>query len=360
MKPYFEISKKVVLDNYNKLLSFADVISYSTKTNQIITKILEKNTDCFFSVHFTNELKHIEDMSRVIFLAQGWNNEEIKSLLALGISRFIVDNEFDLDIVIKYLEQSNVKNKIGLMLRLKLKERTVKTEKCFVFGMKSKVINDRVRQIRTNKLLDGKINMLGVHFHRKTQNMAEWNLKYELSNILEEDVLKMLDILNIGGGIPSKYANVNLNVIPGIINKINDFKDYLHENNIKLMVEPGRFIAGSAGKLITEVIGIHENNIIVNASVYNTNLDALIVPVKLCVKDEYSKEEAQNNKDIKSYTIKGSTPCSFDLFRYRVYLKEVNVGDELIFVNAGAYNFTTDFCDLEKLETKIVEDFGNE
>jgi len=38
----------------------------------------------------------------------------------------------------------------------------------------------------------------------------------------------------------------------------------------------------------------------------------------------------------------------------------VNVGDELIFVNAGAYNFTTDFCDLEKLETKIVEDFGNE
>lgn len=358
MKPKFIISKKDVLDNYTKLLSFADVISYSSKTNQIITKILEKNTNCFFSVHFTNGLKHIDDMNRVIFLAQGWNNEEIKSLLDRGISRFIVDNEFDLDIIIKYLEQSSVKTKIGLMLRLKLKERTVKTEKCFVFGMKSKVINDRIKQIRSNKLLDEKINMLGVHFHRKTQNMAEWNLKYEISNILEEDVFKMLDILNMGGGIPAKYANVNLNVIPGIINKINEFKDYLHDYNIKLMIEPGRFIAGSAGKLITEVIGIHENNIIVNASVYNTNLDALIVPVKLCVEHEYTKEEAEKDKTIRSYTIKGVTPCSFDLFRYRVYLKEVKVGDELVFLNAGAYNFASDFCDLEKLKTLVVDNFN--
>jgi ornithine decarboxylase len=44
-----------------------------------------------------------------------------------------------------------------------------------------------------------------------------------------------------------------------------------------------------------------------------------------------------------------------DLFRYRVYLKEVKVGDQLVFLNAGAYNFTTDFCDLEKLETQVVE-----
>ena len=112
------------------------------------------------------------------------------------------------------------------------------------------------------------------------------------------------------------------------------------------------------GKLITEVIGIHENNIIVNASVYNTNLDALIVPVKLCVEHEYTKEEAEKDKTIRSYTIKGVTPCSFDLFRYRVYLKEVKVGDELVFLNAGAYNFASDFCDLEKLKTLVVDNFN--
>jgi ornithine decarboxylase len=53
--------------------------------------------------------------------------------------------------------------------------------------------------------------------------------------------------------------------------------------------------------------------------------------------------------------IKGVTPCSLDLFRYRVYLKNPKVGDEITFLNAGAYNFTTDFCNLEKIENEILK-----
>ena len=115
------------------------------------------------------------------------------------------------------------------------------------------------------------------------------------------------------------------------------------------MLEPGRFIAAPAGKLITQVVGIHDNNIIVNASVYNTDMDALIVPVKLLVEGELKQGEGKN------YVVKGSTPCSMDLFRYRVWLFDIKVGDELVFLNAGAYNFSTNFCDLEELETEVVE-----
>jgi len=49
------------------------------------------------------------------------------------------------------------------------------------------------------------------------------------------------------------------------------------------------------------------------------------------------------------------TPCSMDLFRYKAYLDNPKVGDELVFLNAGAYNFTSDFCDLEKIETIVVD-----
>jgi ornithine decarboxylase len=97
----------------------------------------------------------------------------------------------------------------------------------------------------------------------------------------------------------------------------------------------------------TKIIGIYENNIIVDASVYNSDLDALIVPVKLKVEGELEKGTP--------YVIKGVTPCSLDLFRYRVYLENPKVGDELTFLNAGAYNFTTDFCNLEKLENEILK-----
>ena len=44
-----------------------------------------------------------------------------------------------------------------------------------------------------------------------------------------------------------------------------------------------------------------------------------------------------------------------DLFRYRVFLKDPKVGDKIVFLNAGAYNFATDFCGLKKLETVVVD-----
>ncbi len=118
---------------------------------------------------------------------------------------------------------------------------------------------------------------------------------------------------------------------------------------IKMFIEPGRFIAAPAGKLVCYITGVYENNIIVNASVYNTDMDAILVPVKLLIEGELEKGSGR------PYVVKGSTPCSMDLFRYRVYLDNPKVGDKIVFLNAGAYNFASDFCDLEKLETEIID-----
>ena len=346
-EPKFVISKSGIVKQFEKVGGLADIVSYSSKTNQTATGILEKETNAMFSVHFANELKHVKDKARVIFIAQAWSKEKIKELLGQGISQFIVDNESDLDCLLDYLRESETK--ISLLLRVKLRERTLKTERYFVFGMGSETVNKRIREIRADKKLGAKIKELGIHFHRKTQNMSEWDLQYAVSNILEQDTLKMIDLVDIGGGIPIDYANTNKKILPGIFKKIREFREWLNEKNIRLIIEPGRFISGPPTKLVTTIIGIHENNIIVNASVYNTNLDALVVPVKLLVEGELSKEEGR------PYVIKGATPCSMDLFRYRVYLSEPKVGDEIVFLNAGAYNFHSDFCDLNRVETEIVD-----
>ncbi len=358
MKAKFVISRKVALKKYNELKELTDIISYSSKTNPLITPILEDNTNCMFSVHFINELKNIKDKTRIMFLAQAWNNEIIKDLIKQGISWFIIDNESDLNILLEFIKNNDVK--INLLLRLRLKENTIRTEKHFVFGIYSNIVNERIKQINENKQIRDKIINLGVHFHRKTQNMAEWNLTYEIKNNLTQETLENIEVLNIGGGIPSEYANTNVNVINSVKKRINELKNFLNSYSLKMIIEPGRAISAPSAKLITEVIGIHENNIIVNASVYNSDLDALIVPVKLIVRGEYTKEDVQKDKTIHTYTIKGFTPCSMDLFRYRVYLKEVKVGDKIEFLNAGAYNFTSEFCDLDKLETEVVEELEDD
>ncbi|NUN11444.1 decarboxylase [Candidatus Micrarchaeota archaeon] len=340
MKPYFTLSKKIVLTQYEKVKELCDVVSYSSKTNPLVTPILEENTGALFSVHLINELKHVKDKSRVLFLAQALTQESIKELIELGVCRFVVDNESDLNELVKFLNENDVE--VSLMLRVKLKENTLKTERFFVFGLPSETVNNKIRELSKQK----GVKALGIHFHRKTQNMSEWDLVYDFTNIVSNDVLKLVKTVNIGGGLPSEYANTNVAVLEGIYRRIREFKEFLNEKNIQLMIEPGRFIAAPAGKLVTRIIGKHENNLIVNASIYNSDLDAVIVPVKLLVEGELSEGTP--------FVIKGVTPCSVDLFRYRVYLENPKVGDELVFLNAGAYNFASDFCDLEKLETKII------
>ena len=159
--------------------------------------------------------------------------------------------------------------------------------------------------------------------------------------------------LDIGGGLPSTYANTNAKVFDSIYKRIKEIKVWLNNKNIKLMIEPGRFICAPSVKLITYVKAVYENNIIVDASVYNSDTDAFTVPTKLLVENELDIK----TKNAKPFVIKGFTPCSMDLFRYRVYLKKPNVGDIITFINAGAYNFYCDFCDLEKLPTKIIDTF---
>jgi ornithine decarboxylase len=350
-KAKFILSKKVVLSQFEKLKEITPIVSYSSKTNQLITPILEKETDALFSVHFENELKHIKDFTRVIFLAQAWDEEQIQRLLDKGITWFIVDNQSDLEIIKKYLKGNSPKEKINLLLRIKLKERTLKTERYFVFGMPSRVVNEQIKLIRCDEEINSKLSMLGIHFHRKTQNMSEWDLDLELENIILPETFERIDVINIGGGLPSYYANTNVDVVDGVFEKLKKLRNFLKERDIKIILEPGRFICAPAVKLVTKIIGIDGSNIAVNASVYQGDTDAFVVPVKLLVEGELAKDSNEGH----AFVIKGCTPCSMDLFRYRVYLKEVKVGDQLVFLNAGAYNFTTDFCDLEKLETQVVE-----
>lgn len=337
----FILDKNKALEQYDLLKYHADLISYSSKTNPLISRILENQRDCLFSIHLENEVKHIQDKSRVLFLLQATSHEQLSRLIGLGIRWFAVDNEQDLEVLMSCMESCD--EQINLLLRLRLKQHTLRTEKHYVFGMEAERIVKQVISLRDSKCIE----LLGVHFHRSTQNMSEWNLKYEIEELLSP-ILDKLDLVNIGGGLPSEYANTNVKVLDSIFLKIDEFKSFLNSKGVKLMIEPGRFIAAPAIRLETKILSIHGNTIIVDASVYNSDMDALIVPVKLLVDGELTSKEG------KPFIIKGITPCSLDLFRYRVYLVNPKKGDTITFLNAGAYNFASEFCDLEKIETNTA------
>jgi ornithine decarboxylase len=341
MKAKFHLRKSKLIEQYETIKKECDIVSYSLKTNYEVGEILEDLTDCWISVHFIRSLEKIKDKSRILFFAQAWNVEDLDKIISKGVRMVVIDNEGDLQTLLEYLRNKEIK--ITLFLRMRMKEHTIHTGKHFVFGLNAKRVNQIILEEKNNPNLEA----LGIHFHRKTQNIHEWSMQYELKDSLTEETLNTIHWLNIGGGMPVKYKNSRAERLKYVFTEIKKLREWLKPYNIKLITEPGRYLAAPAIKLNAQITAIYNNNIILNCSVYNAAMDTFIANVRLEVDGECEKGHP--------YTIKGCTPDSMDIFRYRAFLDNPKVGDTLTFLNAGAYNFNSNFCNVEKIETIIEE-----
>jgi len=345
MDARFILFKRVVKNQIRMLTDLGLRISYSYKTNKEIGNIIQElpetqNID--FSIHAREEIDMIKDKNKIWFFTQAELEQELEEILKKGIRNFVIDNEIDLRRILNVIEKTQLV--INLSLRMKFQEHRIGTGKYFVYGMPAKKINEIIQEIENNRFID----KLGVHIHRKSQNTSEWEIKQEIIDSLTEESLRRLNVLNLGGGLPSKYRNYTSRVLLYIFEKIKEAKNFLTEYGIETVIEPGRFIAAPAVKLETEIIQVQGKNLIINTTIYNCALDTLIGGHKMLVEGELSEEEEGEH-----YLIKGNSPTRDDIFRYRVRLKNPQVGNKITFLNAGAYNYTTDFFGYKKLETEI-------
>ncbi|MBL7058994.1 decarboxylase [Candidatus Pacearchaeota archaeon] len=341
----FILSKQIVFDQIKKLLDLKLKISYSYKTNREVGNILqEKNLDVGFSIHAFEEIGMIKDKSKISFFTQAESEDQLKELFKKGIRSFVIDNEIDLERLLKVVKEEGIK--INLSLRMKFQEHRIGSGKYFVYGIPAKKINEIITRIKNNSNID----KLGIHIHRKSQNTSEWEIQEEIQDSLTQESLERINIINLGGGLPSVYRSYTSKVLPYIFEKLVIARKFLEKYDIETIIEPGRFVAAPAVKLETEIIQIYDSNIIINTTLYNCALDTVIGQHKMLVEGELEKED-----EGKYYLIKGNSPTRDDIFRYKVKLKNPKVGDKITFLNAGAYNYTTDFFGYKKLQTKIGE-----
>jgi ornithine decarboxylase len=340
----FILSKERVLEQTKKLIDLGLKVSYSYKTNREVGNILQESlSEVDFSIHAEEELEMIKGKSKIWFFTQAESEEELKEILQKQIKNFVIDNEIDLKRILKVISENKIK--INISFRMKFQEHRIGSGKYFAYGISSKKVNEIIETIKNNEY----INQIGVHIHRKSQNTSEWEIVEELKDSLSDQILEKIEFVNLGGGLPSEYRSYTSKVIPYIFQKLKDAKDFLNKYNIQTIIEPGRFIAAPAVKLETEIIQIQDQNIIVNTTLYNCALDTLIGQHKMLVEGELEKED-----EGEYYLIKGNSPTRDDIFRYKVKLKNPLVGDKIRFLNAGAYNYTTDFFGYKKLSTQVI------
>jgi ornithine decarboxylase len=226
---------------------------------------------------------------------------------------------------------------------MKLKEFTVHTEKHFVFGMYSEKINELVSELSQFKKVT-----IGIHVHRKTQNIGEWNLLEEIQNSLSEETLSKIKYFCSGGGYPIVYKNYPESQESPVLAKLKELKAGLNKKGIKLITEPGRYICGPSVELHTKILSIYDDTITLDCSIYNGAMDTFVANIRLPIKDETTEGY--------KYTIKGKTPDSIDIFRYKVFFaKPKKAGQKIIFGNAGAYTYSTNLFGLKKLPIKYID-----
>lgn len=341
----FILSKSRLIKQIRFLENLGLKISYSHKTNKEVGNLLQKiSPKTKYSIHAKEEIEMIKDKSKISFFIQAESIDELKKIIQKKIKNFVVDNETDLNNLLTASKSLN--KKISISIRMKFQEHRIGSGKYFVYGLPSKKVNKIISKLSNNPY----VGEIGVHIHRKSQNTSEWDIKEEIKDSLTKESLEKIKSLNLGGGLPVKYRSYTSKVIPYIFKKITETKKFLEEHDIETTIEPGRFLAAPCIKLETKIIQIQEKNIIINTTIYNCALDTILTETKMLIEEELPEE----NKDGDYFLIKGNSPTRDDIFRYKVKLKSPKLGDKITFLNAGAYNYTTDFFGYKKLETKIV------
>ena len=369
MEAKFILSKKAVLEQYSKLKDLGADISYSYKTNRKVGNVLQELaecSDCSFSLHNIEEIGMIKIRNKIFFFPQAWNQSEIEQIIQSGVRMFVIDNEADLKELINFLNKdeddknkdkdknSKEKIKVDICLRMKIQEHRIGSGKYFIYGMPARKVNSIIKELSANPSID----KIGIHIHRKSQNTSEWNIKAELEDSLADETLKRLSFAILGGGLPAEYKSYSSAVLPYIFSRIKEAGEWLAKRNIKAYIEPGRFIAAPSVRLRAEIIQVYDSIIVINCSLYNCALDTLLTNTKMLVIDELNdSNDSDNSGEGQFYLIKGNTPTRDDIFRYKVKLKHPKPGDKIVFLNAGAYSYATDFCSLQKLRTEVRKEF---
>lgn len=339
----FILNRNIVEEKVKSLFDLGLSVSYSYKTNHEVGDVLQNlNLGTFFSIHSKDEICMIKDKSKIIFFIQAESFEELERIIHQGILNFVVDNEIDFNNILSVAKSLNVK--INLSIRMKFQENRIGTGKYFVYGLPSKRVNELIIREKENKFID----KFGIHIHRKSQNTSEWEMISELNDSILSEVFDRLDFINLGGGLPVKYKSYSSDILNYIFKKLKETIEWLKERKVEVFIEPGRYIAAPSIKLETEIIQIQDKNIILNTTIYNCALDTILTGTKMIIEGELN-----DNEEGDYYLIKGNSPTRDDIFRYNVKLKNPKVGDKIVFLNAGAYNYTTDFFGYTKLKTVI-------
>ncbi len=362
--PAYIYSKNAILARYNELkTAFQDVdtlICFSVKSNSnlSICRILADAGSGFDVVSGGELFRAIKAggaPSKIVFAGVGKMDREIKYALENDIFMFNVESVAELEHINTLAGEVNKVPRVAVRInpdidaRTHAKTTTGKKENKFGIDLSEaeKIIKQSARYPN--------VDLCGLHVHLGSPIYTVDPYVCALKKILaliQNCRNEGLDIeyMNIGGGYCISYTGEKVIRPKDYVSKI---LPLVKEMQCNLIMEPGRFIIGNSGILISQVIYTKETVhgkkfVICNAAMNDLIRPALydafhrIWPVNTSIKmpSVENSNKSMVKKGMELVDIVGPVCESSDTFATDRALPKVKEGDLLAIFSAGAYGFT--------------------
>ena len=256
--------------------------------------------------------------------------EDIQSAYKQRVMLMTFDNEPELYKIAKHAPGARV------LVRIKVENIGSLVELSLKFGADSESAVFLLRKAKALGLVPE-----GVSFHVGSQcsNMENYLHALEISAAIFTEAKQeglTLNLLDIGGGFPIRHMDHDQHsLFEAIARTIRAETDRLFDKKVKIIAEPGRFLVGPAGVLITQVIGRTFRN---NKNYYYLN-DGIYADFSGIVFDhcKYELKTLRRGQKFLS-TVAGPTCDSFDTISLSEELPELDVGSVVYAKNIGAYS----------------------
>lgn len=350
--PLYVYSYHTLIDHYIKLkTAFSSIdalICYSVKANSnlaILKSLVDKGAglDIVSGGELFRAIRVGCPAERIVYASVGKTDKEIEEAIKRGILFFNVESLPELGNINRIARKLNSITRVAIRINPDVE---AKTHKFITTGKITNKFGIDLKQANKIFLLRNNFKNLeicGLHMHIGSQITESMPFVAAIKKVVEfiGQLKKQgigLKYLNIGGGLGIIYDRETPQTAQKYASKV---LPLLKRTGLKIILEPGRFIAGNAGILVTKVLYIKttpkKKFVIVDAG-----MNDLIRPILYDAFHQISplsmRQAAQRTAE--KCDVVGPICESADFFAKERKLPKVKEGDFLAIMSAGAYGFS--------------------
>jgi len=367
--PLYVYSAGTILDHYTRLdaaLAPLDhLICYAVKanSNRAILKLLA-DAGAGFDIVSGGELYRVlaagGDAAKCTFAGVGKSSEEIEYALEQGVYSFNVESEAELEYIDRIASTKNLRAPIALRANPDVDPHTHEYVSTGSRQNKFGIALDQLPAVYERAAKMRNIEIVGVQMHIGSQITEAEPFASAIKKVAP--IVRQLKskygikFFSIGGGMgiiyrralesgSGKWWHDHGLACAGSAFSIRNYTDAivppLRELGVRILVEPGRFLVGNAGVLLTRVRYIKQTAekkfAIVDAGMNDLIRPALYQSYHEIVTVKEPKSERE--KKIRKIDIVGPVCESGDFFALDREMPELHEEDLLAIMSAGAYGF---------------------